>query len=226
MGSWGRDLSGDMDFGMLLHRLSELPGTFRIRLSSIYPMDITESVFDLVTTHPKLSRHLHLPLQSGSTSVLRKMGRHVSPAEFLDLTWRLRDTAGRFGIGGDVIAGFPGERETDFQATRKLIEDSAITYLHVFPFSPRDGTKAAELPDQLNPEIIKERARVLRALGNRKREEFRAALTGPVEILVERRRDSETGLLTGFTSDYLRAHFDGPDEWMGKLVRFDKMPGD
>lgn len=224
MGSWGKDLPGGMNFGTLLGRLADLPGTFRIRLSSIYPIDITDRVFELVTSHSRLCRHLHLPLQSGSTAILQRMGRHVSQDEFMQLTWRLRDAAGRMGMGVDIIAGFPGETESDFHATMRLIDEAAITYLHVFPFSPRDGTRAAEFRDQLDPEIIRERARELRALGYKKREEFRASHTGPAEILVERRRDSKTGLLTGFTSDYLRAHFTGPDDWMGKLVRFDRLP--
>ncbi len=226
MGSWGKDLDSKRRFSDLLAQLVALQGKFRIRLSSIYPMDIDENVFNLLTEHQRVCRHLHLPLQSGSPTVLNRMGRHMSPDQFIDLTRRLHDAAGRFGIGADVIAGFPGESERDFNLTREVVERSAITYLHVFPYSPRRGTAAARFPDQLAPDTIKHRARALRELGEIKRAAFRASHPGgPVEVLVERRKDRKTGLLTGFTSGYLRVFFHGPDEWMGKLRRIDFSPG-
>jgi len=218
MGSWGTDLGLGRSFGSLLERIAGLPGRFRVRLSSIYPVDIDERLFELVTSHPKLCRHLHLPVQSASPAVLRRMGRHVEPGGLLDLTWRLREAAGRFGIGADIIAGFPGETEEDFAATIRFVEESALTYLHVFPYSARPGTAAASFPDQHPAEIIKERARILRDLGARRRAEYRATHPGgEVEVLIERRRDRATGLLTGFTTDYIRVFSEGPDEWGGRL---------
>jgi len=225
MGSWGRDLKSDRGFADLLEILASLEGRFRVRLSSIYPMDIDDKLFDLVTTHPKVCRHLHLPLQSGSKTILQRMGRHISPGVFLELTHRLRAASDRFAIGADIIAGFPGETEDDFQATMQLIMDSALTYLHVFPFSARKGTKAALAPGQLPPELVKERARLLRLIGDKKRSAYRReCLNRDAEILVEKRRIDRIGLLTGFTSDYIRASFEGPDTWMGKLVVFENLP--
>ena len=226
MGSWGKDLESSNRFSDLLARLVEESGTYRIRLSSIYPMDIDEQGFDLLTSHPRICRHLHLPLQSGSPAILKRMGRHMAPEEFLDLSLRLRDSAGRFGIGADVIVGFPGETDDDFSKTVDLVEKSALTYLHVFPYSARRGTAAARLPDQVPPSAIKDRSRILRSIGLRKRQEFRTSFPGgPAEILVEKRRLPETNLLTGFTSDYLRVDIPGPDEWMGKLKTIEFQPG-
>lgn len=224
MGSWGKDLGLGRSLATLLQRLVDLPGNFRVRLSSLYPGDIDDHIFELVTSHPKVCRHLHLPVQSASTQVLRRMGRHVDPEALLALTWRLRHAAGRFGIGADLIAGFPGESEADFQATVRFVESSALTYLHVFPFSPRPGTHAASFPG-LPQALVEQRAAILRELGARKRAAYRASHPGgPVEVLAERRRH-RCGLLTGFTTDYLRVWFAGPDEWMGKLVSPTLPPG-
>lgn len=220
MGSWGSDLGMGRRFGWLLERVVELPGRFRVRLSSIYPVDIDERLFTLVTSHPRMCRHLHLPLQSASPAVLRRMGRHVALGRLLELTWRLREASGRFGIGADIIAGFPGETEDDFAETCRFVEASALTYLHVFPFSPRPGTAAAAMEGQHSPETIRERSRRLRDLSTRRRAEYRASHPGgEVEVLVERRRDRATGLLTGFTTDYLRVWFRGSDAWMARLAR-------
>ncbi len=218
MGSWGVDLGRGRAFGSLLERIASLEGDFRVRLSSLYPVDIDDRLFALVTTHPKVCRHLHLPVQSGSLRVLRQMGRHVDPAWLRDLTWKLREASGWFGLGADLIAGFPGETEEDFEATCRFVEESALTYLHVFPYSRRPGTPAASLQG-LPPPTIKERARILRDLGARRRAEYRASHPGgEVQVLIERRRDRTSGLLTGFTSDYLRVFTQGPDSWGGRLV--------
>ncbi|MCU0613137.1 MAG: tRNA (N(6)-L-threonylcarbamoyladenosine(37)-C(2))-methylthiotransferase MtaB [Candidatus Eisenbacteria bacterium] len=225
MGSWGSDIGLGRCFGSLLERIVELPGRFRVRLSSIYPVDIDERLFDLVTAHPKVCRHLHLPVQSASPAVLRRMGRHVEPAWLLELTWRLRNAAGRVGLGADLIAGFPGETHGDFSATCRFVEESTLTYLHVFPFSPRPGTAAAGFAGHF-PEVIKERARILRELGAQRRATYRASHPGgDVEVLVERRRDRATGLLTGFTTDYIRIFAEGPDEWGGRLSQLRLPPG-
>ncbi|MBN1425070.1 tRNA (N(6)-L-threonylcarbamoyladenosine(37)-C(2))-methylthiotransferase MtaB [Candidatus Fermentibacteria bacterium] len=219
MGSWGIDRGLGRSFCTLLEKILALPGHFRVRLSSLYPVDVDERLLDLVTTHPKLCRHLHLPVQSASPAVLRRMGRHVEPARLCELTWRLREASGQFGIGADIIAGFPGETGEDFAETCRFVENSALTYLHVFPFSTRPGTAAAGFDGQHSPETIKERAKLLRDLGAKRRAEYRAAHPGgEVEVLIERRRDRATGLLTGFTTDYLRVYAQGPDAWGGRLV--------
>lgn len=226
MGSWGTDLSIGRSFNTLLEAIVALPGRFRVRLSSIYPSDIDCRLFDLVTSHPKICRHLHLPVQSGSPAVLGRMGRHVEPTDLLDLTWRLRRACGRFGIGADLIAGFPCETKEHFLATVDFVRSSALTYVHVFPFSPRPGTAAAGFPNQNSPEVIKARARILRDMGIQRRAAYRASHPGgEVEVLVERRRDRATGLLTGFTTDYLRVWFDGPEKLMGKLSALALGPG-
>lgn len=178
LGGYGRDLHPRTGLTALLETcLAEFPD-LRIRLSSIHPNEVTPALLGLFQANPRLRPHLHVSLQSGSDGVLRRMKRPYRGAR----AWRaLRDAAAvapQFGLGADLIAGFPGETEREFEETLGLVRESPLSYLHVFRFSRRPGTAAADMPGQVPPEAIAERSAVLRDLGARKQEAFCRALVG------------------------------------------------
>jgi threonylcarbamoyladenosine tRNA methylthiotransferase MtaB len=219
LGQYGLDHTPPTSLAALVHRLTKKP--FRVRLSSLEPMMVTPALLDELAAWENFCPHFHLPLQSGAAPVLAAMGRPYGPAEFTDL---VREITRRFaapGLGLDVLVGFPGETEADFQATFSLVESLPVTYLHVFPFSPRPGTHAAGLPP-LPVKVIKERARRLRQLGREKKQRFLAAQVGQIrEVLVEGPA-AAPGWLKGLSDHYLRVILPGPATWHNRrfMVRF------
>ncbi|HEY6000511.1 MAG TPA: tRNA (N(6)-L-threonylcarbamoyladenosine(37)-C(2))-methylthiotransferase MtaB [bacterium] len=201
LGTWGRDLRPQRTLAAVLARIVALPGLGRLRLSSIEPTEFTPELLELLASSPAICPHLHIPLQSGAAAVLRAMRRPYGPGEFAALAERLAATLPDPGIGADVIAGFPGERAEDFEETAALIRALPLTYLHVFPYSPRPGTPAAAMPDQVPPPERERRAALLRAIGRDKAEDFRRRHVGrTVRALVEGR----AGRAHGLTGNYLK----------------------
>src|SRR5215467_6652470 len=164
LGTYGRDLTRKIPFHELISRVLEIAGLERLRLSSIEPLEVVPEIIDLVATHPRMAHHFHIPMQSGSARILRAMYRPYTPQYYSELARRIRARIPDAGIGADVMVGFPGETDEDFIATYRLIEDSPLTYLHVFPFSSRPGTVAADLPYQVPDHVSKHRAKSLRRL--------------------------------------------------------------
>jgi threonylcarbamoyladenosine tRNA methylthiotransferase MtaB len=187
IGSWGKDLAPPGDLAALLARIRTEAGVSRLRLSSMEPSEFTGEVIREITEHPEVyCDHLHIPLQSGSDRILRRMRRPYRTVAFRTLAARFAEALPEIGLGTDLIAGFPGETEEDFRETVRLLEETPISLFHVFPFSPRPGTPAARHPDQNPPEVIRERAALLRALGGRKRETFHRRFLGKaLEVLLE-----------------------------------------
>ena len=178
LGTYGRDLSQKTSLYELICRVLEIPGLERARLSSIEPLELVPEIIDLVADQPRLAHHFHVPLQSGSARILRAMRRPYSPEYYADLVGRIRHRVPDAAIGADVMVGFPGEMDDDFSATFRLIEDSPLTYLHVFPYSSRPGTVAAGLPQAIPEQVSRLRARGLRNLAAQKNEEFRRQMIG------------------------------------------------
>jgi threonylcarbamoyladenosine tRNA methylthiotransferase MtaB len=184
LGTYGRDLHTKITFYELVCRALEIPGLERLRLSSIEPLEVVPELIDLVAKHPRMARHFHIPLQSGSSRVLRAMYRPYSPEYYADLLSLVRTRIPDAGIGADVMVGFPGETDEEFMATYDLIEESPLTYLHVFPYSSRPGTVAASLPNPIPEHVSRFRARMLRELIARKNESFRRGMVGrEIEVL-------------------------------------------
>ncbi|MBI2877133.1 MAG: tRNA (N(6)-L-threonylcarbamoyladenosine(37)-C(2))-methylthiotransferase MtaB [Candidatus Tectomicrobia bacterium] len=205
LGSYGADLGEGISLAGLLRHLRRMDRLQKIRLSSIEPREFTEELIEEIATHPKICRHLHIPLQSGDPEILRLMRRNYDPAYYGDLIQRLKVRMPDLGLGADVIVGFPGEEESHFQHTYALIEGLPLTYLHVFRFSPRPGTIAATLPKQVPGEVKRERSQRLTSLGRRKSLEFKWAQLGKVvEVLIETTPDRETGSPKGITENYLK----------------------
>jgi len=162
MGCWGEDLAPSRSLEDLLTSVVALPGEFRVRLSSIEPNHISDSLVDFLTENPKVCRHFHIPLQSGDDEVLARMRRRYTTREYARVIERIEERMPGVCLGADVIAGFPGETTAQFENTLRFLRDQPLAYLHVFPYSRREGTPASRLPGQISDEIRTERARILR----------------------------------------------------------------
>jgi threonylcarbamoyladenosine tRNA methylthiotransferase MtaB len=220
LGHYGADLVPRTTLAALLRRLVEISGLRWIRMSSMLPAYFTPDLLDVVTGSTVVAPHLHIPLQSGSDRVLRRMRRPYTVAMYRALVERLAAAIPRLGLGADVIAGFPGETEADFAETMAVVEALPLTYLHVFPYSDRPGTEAARLEGRLAASCVTERARRLRALGAAKNQAFRRGLVGRTEdVLVLHTRDRGTGRLVGLTGNYVEVGFEGGDELSGTMTR-------
>jgi threonylcarbamoyladenosine tRNA methylthiotransferase MtaB len=177
----------------------------------VLPAYFTPELIHAVTTIPVVAPHLHLPLQSGSDRVLRLMRRPYNTAMYRALVERLAAIIPDLGLGADVIVGHPGESESDFEATMALVEETPLSYLHVFAYSDRKGTEAAKMGDRVAAAVIRGRSARLRALGDEKSLAFRRGLVGrDREVLVLEGREPE-GTLTGLTSNFVEVTFAGPE---------------
>lgn len=200
IGHYGRDLDGDdRTLSMLVGRLvAEVPEV-RFRLGSIEATEIDDTLVDLLSdSGGRVATHLHMPLQSGADPVLRRMRRWHTREAYRRRALHIANRIPRLGLGADVITGFPGETEEDHVRTRQLIEELPFTYLHVFPYSPRDNTVAASLPDPVPQRVAGERARELRELAQTKADRYMADRVGEIVGVVPE------GPGSGLTEDYLR----------------------
>jgi threonylcarbamoyladenosine tRNA methylthiotransferase MtaB len=178
LGSYGRDLLPRVEFLELLRRILGETSVERLRISSIEPLDVTQDLIDLFATTDRLAPHFHMPLQSASNRILAAMHRWYRAEHYARRMDLIRDQLAHAAIGADVISGFPGESEQEHAATVRFIEEHSFTYLHVFSYSLRPGTRAASLSGHIPGAIIKRRARELRALGESKSDEFRRLQIG------------------------------------------------
>ena len=178
LGRWGRETPGSMRLADLVRRLLHETVIQRLRLSSVEPMDWSDDLLQLMATSNRIAKHVHAPLQSGSDRVLRRMHRKYLPRHYEDRIRKAREWMPEAGIGADVMTGFPGETDAEFEESRAFIESLPFTYLHVFTYSERPGTPAAECVDQVPMEVRKERNRILRELGAKKNLEFRRSMIG------------------------------------------------
>jgi threonylcarbamoyladenosine tRNA methylthiotransferase MtaB len=200
--------------------LAESPRLHWIGMSSLLPAYFTPALLGVIAGSWVVAPLFHVPLQSGSDRVLRRMRRPYTVAMYRKLAEGLARAIPRLGLGADVIVGFPGESEADFEETLALVAELPLSYLHVFPYSDRRGTEAVGADGHLAPSVITERARRLRALGRAKNLAFRQTLLGRREdVLVLETRDRARGCLVGLTGNYVEVRFEGPDELMGTMTR-------
>jgi len=188
--SYGPDLPGTPSLGLLVERILHLiPNLERLRLSSLDSIEIDDRLFDLLTDEPRMMPHVHLSLQAGDDMILKRMKRRHSRAESIRVVERLKTARPDIAIGADLIAGFPTETDAMFRNTLALIDDCDIVHSHIFPYSPREGTPAARMP-QIEPEVRKRRAALLREAGATRRTTWLQSLVGTVQhVLVERPGD-------------------------------------
>lgn len=219
IGCYGRDLHPRSSLLELLQQIAAMKSAVRVRLSSIEPLELTDEIAALVAGSDRFCRHFHIPLQSGDSDILKRMGRPYSPEVFREVVRKVRRLMPDAAIGVDVLAGFPGETEAAFENTFQLIQALPLSYLHVFPFSARPGTAAYDFPEHMPAQTIKQRCARLRQLGSRKRLAFHRSFIGQhVQVLTESRRDPKTGLLKGVSSNYLPVLFQGGDEMINRMV--------
>jgi threonylcarbamoyladenosine tRNA methylthiotransferase MtaB len=178
LGRWGRDFDGRVRLVELLRRLLDETAIERLRLSSVEPMDFSDELLGLMAESPRIAKHVHAPLQSGSDRVLRRMHRKYRPRHYTDRIVKARALMPDCAVGADVMTGFPGETEAEFEESRTFIESLPFTYLHVFTYSERPGTPAAEAAEQVPIAVRRDRTRVLRELGARKNLAFRRSMVG------------------------------------------------
>ena len=217
LGSYGRDLTPRAELVTTVRRILDETTLEQLRFSSIEPQDVTAEFIELVASSERVAPHFHVPLQSGSNRILRAMHRWYRSEHYAERIHLIRRHSPSAAIGADVIVGFPGETEAEFQTTTDFIEALPLTYLHVFSFSVRPGTAAAALPEReyVAPGIVRERARRLRTLSEKKAAAFRAAQSGRElrALTLARTGEDWTEALTG---NYLKVRIAGqhpPNEW-------------
>jgi threonylcarbamoyladenosine tRNA methylthiotransferase MtaB len=205
LGRWGREAGSLLRLPDLLRRLLAETEIARIRLSSVEPMDFSDDLLGLMAESPRIAKHVHAPLQSGSDTILRRMHRKYRPRHYADRLSKARALMPHAAIGADVMTGFPGETDALFEESRQFIEAMPYTYLHVFTYSERPGTPAAEMADALPIRVRKDRNRVLRDLAARKNRAFREAMLGREVTAV-----TIEPLGLALTDNYIKAQLDLP----------------
>lgn len=220
LGRYGMELSPPTSLQALLNRIDTEDAMERVRLSSIEPKELSDGIIEMAARNERFCPHFHIPLQSGDGRILEKMKRPYTPELFRALVSRIHDNIADAAIGADVLVGFPGEDAAAFENTCNLLEALPVTYLHVFPFSPRPGTPAARFPGQVPAPVIKDRCRRLRHLSQTKRAQFYQGQVGrQVDVILENRRDPSSGCLKGVSANYLTVLTNGPDDYKNCRVR-------
>jgi tRNA-2-methylthio-N6-dimethylallyladenosine synthase len=216
--AYGKDLERDYSFADLLNDLRGIPIP-RVRFTTSHPHDLDDATIYALGRGGNLMPHLHLPVQSGSDRILKKMNRKYTAAEYLEKIRKLREHVPGISITTDIIVGFPGETEEDFQATLDLLRKAEFEGAFTFIFSPREGTPAAKYQDDLDPAVKKERLLTLNELVNegylRGNKRFEGKI---VKVLVDGPSDKDPGLLTGYTEHNKLVNFPGSKDLIGKIV--------
>ncbi len=219
LGTYGLDLSPETDITGLIRTIEERGYPARFRISSLDPDELTEELIEILSSAKSICPHMHLPVQSGDDHILRLMRRPYTAELFRNKVLRLYEKVKHIAIGVDIMVGFPGEGEREFVNSLKLMEELPISYMHIFPYSVRPGTAAADFPERVDGRIVKQRVQRLKELDRGKRLSFYLAQIGSVKkVIVESRRDRKTGLLCGRTENYIPTLLDGDDSLMGKEV--------
>ena len=217
--SYGKNLETPVTFAQLLEQMEEIPGLERIRFMTSHPKDLSDELIRVMAKSKKICRHLHLPLQSGSSRILQKMNRRYDKEGYLALVDKIRAAVPDISLTTDIIVGFPGETEEDFQETLDVVErigyDTAFTFL----YSKRSGTPAAVMEEQIPEEVMKERFNRLLSLVQEKGREASSRFLGTVqEVLVEEESSSQKGYMTGRMSQNLLVHFPGDTSLLGQTL--------
>lgn len=201
VGDYGRTINSNLF--QLLQKLTSIEGEFRIRVSSIEPNLLSDQIIDLFTESKKICKHFHIPLQSGSTKILRAMQRRYNAVDYEKLIHKLKSRLPDASVGVDVIVGFPGETKEEFKQTHDFLLNLPISYLHVFTYSERPQTKAIQMDNKVDVFERRERNYILRLLGEKKKNEFyNQMIDQTLQVLFE--HENKDGLMKGFSSNYVR----------------------
>jgi threonylcarbamoyladenosine tRNA methylthiotransferase MtaB len=218
LGRWGRDIEGGHKFEDLVSAILDRTVVEKLRLSSIEPMDWSDELIALVARSPRVARHAHVPMQSGSDSVLRRMHRKYRPWHYREKIEKIHRAMPNAAIGADVMVGFPGETDAEFEETRRMIEVLPFTYLHVFTYSARPGTSASEIREQVPVAIARDRNRILRELMASKKLAFMCSFLGKTIEAITLSTGGQSGEVGGasenrytdaLTDNYLKLRLQG-----------------
>lgn len=232
LGHYGRGLIPRLTLTDAVRAALAAPGLARLRLSSIEALELSDELIDIAAESfgigrgeadednaPALCPHFHVPLQSGDDGILRAMNRRYTSAQFLEVLDRARRRLDRPALTTDVMVGFPGETDDAFENTLRLCRAAGFSRIHAFPFSPRPGTPAADMPRRITAPVVRERLARLESLARELSLDYNRLFLGAiVRPLIELRRDRVSGLLTGHTARYHRVLIDGPDAWKGAII--------
>ncbi|HAG09979.1 MAG TPA: tRNA (N(6)-L-threonylcarbamoyladenosine(37)-C(2))-methylthiotransferase MtaB [Desulfotomaculum sp.] len=219
LGSYGRDLGDEVNLNSLINTIIKIPGLARLRISSLEPMDITPDLINTIAAQKGICRHLHIPLQSGDDQVLEKMRRNYNINDYRRVIKQIRDRIPEIALTTDVMAGFPGETDQQFYSTCDVIKDISFSRLHVFKYSRRKGTPAAEFDNQIHPAVKEERSKILLAISNKMSRDYACLHLGTIqEVLVEGVYSKQSGYDEGLTDNYLRVLFPSVFNKRGEIV--------
>ncbi|OGU66348.1 MAG: tRNA (N(6)-L-threonylcarbamoyladenosine(37)-C(2))-methylthiotransferase MtaB [Stygiobacter sp. RIFOXYC12_FULL_38_8] len=207
----------EVDLYALLRKMLTVQGNYRIRISSIEPNLLNDEILDLAASDSRMCNHFHIPLQSGSTKILKLMQRRYKTDDYKNLIYKAVEKIPNLAIGVDVIIGFPGETEEDFLETYAFLRDLPISYLHVFTYSERPNTKAIEMPGEVDHIERKKRSSMLRILSEKKKHEFYQSMIGK-ELIALFEHEDHNGVMKGFTSNYVRIKAPFNSELINKFV--------
>lgn len=218
--SYGKTLEHPISFAQLLERVEQIPGLKRIRFMTSHPKDLSDDLITVMAKSEKICRHMHLPVQSGSSRLLERMNRRYTKEHYLELVRKLREAIPDISLTTDIIVGFPGETEEDFEETLDVVRQAEYDSAYTFIYSKRTGTPAANMPDQVPDDVVKERFnRLLQVVA-----ESSAKRTGRLEgqtaeVLVEGISEQDPSMITGRLSNNLLVHFPGDESYIGKLCK-------
>ncbi len=219
LGTYGMEKKEPETFSGLVEEILGLEGDFRVRISSINPMEIDDRLLNLMAERDNLCPHLHIPLQSGDDEVLHRMRRNYNSRQYREVVLRALEKIPDLGLGADVIVGFPGETDAMFENTRRVIEELPFSYLHAFSYSPRPKTESGHFKDNIQNNVKKARNKILTDLAKSKSSALRSRLLGrTVRVLVESQRDAATGLLKGHSEHFIPVQLEGSDQLMNQIV--------
>jgi threonylcarbamoyladenosine tRNA methylthiotransferase MtaB len=235
LGRWGRDFSpatGDLRLTTLIQTILERTTPEKLRISSVEPMDWSDELISLVANSPRIAKHAHVPMQSGSDAVLRRMHRKYRPWHYREKIEKIHAAMPAAAVGADVMVGFPGETDAEFEETREMVESLPFTYLHVFTYSARPGTPAAHMLNHVPAPVARERNRVLRELAAQKKRAFMHSFVGKGMQAITLRADScgtsvndaprRAEITEALTDNYLKLRLEGRYEsnrWLQVDIR-------
>ena len=217
--SYGKTLEHPVTFAQLLQRVEEIEGLKRIRFMTSHPKDLSDELIETMAKSKKVCHHLHLPMQSGSSRILKIMNRRYDKEKYLELVEKIRKAVPDISLTTDIIVGFPGETEEDFQDTLDVVEKSCFDTAFTFIYSKRSGTPAAKMENQVSEDVVKDRFDRLLSLVQEKGREVSSRFEGTVQEILVEEESKEKGIFTGRTQYNLLVHFPGCQDMLGKYVK-------
>ena len=204
--SYGKTLDEPITFARLLEKVEEVEGIHRIRFMTSHPKDLSDELIQVMAKSKKICRHLHLPVQSGSTRILRKMNRRYTKEQYLDLAERIKKAVPGISLSTDIIVGFPGEKEQDFEESAGLVEECLFCKTHIFKYSKRPMTKAASMKDHVAPQVKNRRSEMLHDVGRLSAKKFFDMNKATVHDVILEEKSEDGSMALGYTENYIRVY--------------------